>query len=419
MTPVAFIAVAAAALQSQTAPLQGFTPAMCNVSRAGSLDDLTGVWLTRQGVSERGYAALKGTASAIGEFIQACNSSRNGDAFIELCTRAVAINDYAQDLIDAPVQPSGRLVSLTGREVRTPAALFEHADEFSIRCNVPAPEGSNEDEATGAHWSVRLGQTSKDMFVGEFALREFASFSLTDNRETNVEVSEIDATLGVIRQSANRRSSVLGYVSIDRSESDDPDADEDNLVQLGLAYIWSLDRSMGGAPGRVQLDHRFRLEAGYLTDDEFEAEGFRAQFGVSPGLNWLGYRRYSDLGGEGSPLHFAWLLDATLIDYLEIEETGEAFSDEADDYSRFGADLKLFIAPRDELPYLTPRFSLSYGVREPYGSDDPSVSLFTAGLQLSPSKTSNVSFEIAYEDGEDFASLKRKEQWTLSFGVRF
>ena len=452
---IATLAVAQASTERWD--LIGDVPAkVCNSATPAPIATALPYWMKARGLTADEYALIVRSPEGLAELIADCGRNPSTISGVELgSTRfCTAINDFAlrlNDLQRAPSRPSGQLQRsggvLASEWVGTVAedmiedarlrreqviSLLENADSYQLACNLPAPvEAPDTDDGASVEW--RLGANPDTIAQPALSVREFASFNLTDNRETNIEVSEINLAVGRAWTSADQQASALIYAALQRSESDDPKAEEDNLLQLGLRLGLNVDRSTirRRCEGRssecyqgLRHDHRLGMGIAYLSDDEFEAQGFQALMTFSPGLDLPGYRLYNrDLLAtslaDRPSFQFAWLLDLTPLDLLSISERGEAFSATAEGYTRYGADLSILMTTRDELSWVTPTLRLDYDIREPFNPDQPSVSLFTAALILQPSKTSPVSFEVAYSDGEDLITLKPKEEVSLRLGVRF
>lgn len=428
MKPLVAIAAIFVSATDDEPPLDLLTPEACNANNPASIETLVEAWvedLEIQGV----YLVLGGTPQVIPAALERCTSpavaADSDEISYRPCIQLGRIDERARSLAENPVRQDAsspgltrRLVSLTGRRFDDHLTIFHHPDEFEIRCSTPAPaERPSRASSWVGGWRVgsnpdALAQTSREV-------RKFATFNLTDNRETNIESVQIDAALGRAWTHASRQLGLLAYGAVDRSRSEDPAATEDNLVTLGGRLSYVMDRSGSGpADGRVRHDTRFSFDVSYLTDDEFDARGFRSQLMVSPGLDWRGYRFYSALQ-DGAPVEFAWTLDLTMIDYLEIEEIGHAFAVGADDTARYGADFNALFRPVRNSSLGVPTFSVGYGFREPFRDDEPHLSMFSAGLSFSPSKTSPFSFGVTYSNGEDYGTLKGRDEWSVNLGFRY
>ena len=303
--------------------------------------------------------------------------------------------------------------------------LFRHPDEFRLECTVAPPgdagEGGSEGAQNGSGWTGawRIGKDADAVAQPARALREFAAFSLTDNRATNVETSHIQLALARAWTHDDRPLSGLIYVAGDRSETDDPAKTENNLAVYGGRIALRVDRSRRGpADGTPRPDHYLGLDLAYLTDFEGRADAVRARLDFNPGIDQLNYRFFNPLWGSEA-LDFAWTLNLTPLDVLEINDLGLAFAAEAQSTSRYGADLAFLFRPAEDWAIGSPLLAIRYGLREPHGGDQPHLSMFNASLALKPSKQSPFSFAIGYADGEDFSTLKEREEWTLSLGVRY
>lgn len=429
MSLIAVSLMVAIAAADDNPPLAALSNAQCHETQPASVETLVQAWMKALSL-EQPYLLLGRSPQVVPGALQRCNTTElAADAAAGpyvVCSRLFAVESLANTLVSSPVQIGAdgerrRLVSITGRAFNDAMTLFSHPEDFEIRCEAPDETPDEPDDGEAPAWTGqwRVGLDVDALAQPSRATRKFATLAFTDNRETNIEVMEIDAALGRNWTHPSRALGVLAYGAVNRTESDDPAADEDNLVTFGGRVTYFRDRSgVGEADGRVRHDTRFALDLSYLTDDEFEAEGFRTRAIISPGLDLPGYRFYAPLQG-GSPVDFAWTLDLSVLDYLEIDELGEAFAASAVDTSRYGADLNIFLRPARTLAISVPTFSLGYGFREPYRGDEPHLSMFTASLDLSPSKTSPFSFGISYYDGEEYDTLKTREEWIIKLGYRY
>lgn len=429
MSLVAVSLVLAVAAVDDEPPLAALSNSQCHESQAASLETLVQAWMKESKI-ESAYLLLGGSPQVVPDALERCVrpetlAAATGENW-DICGRLAGVRLRAQMLVSNPVQIGAdgerrRLVSITGRRFDDAMTLFTHPEDFEIRCEGPdeTPDEPDEDEAPAWTGEWRVGLDADALAQASRATRKFATLAFTDNRETNIEVMEIDAALGRAWTHSSRALGILAYGAVNRTETDDPAADEDNLVTFGGRVTYLRDRSRTGvADGRVRHDTRYALDLSYLTDDAFEAEGFRSRAIISPGLDLPGYRFYTPLQA-GSPAQFAWTLDLSVLDYLEIDALGEAFAASAVDTSRYGADLNFFLRPATTLAIGAPTFSLGYGFREPYRGDEPHLSMFTASLDLSPSKTSPFSFGISYYDGEEYDTLKAREEWIIKLGYRY
>ncbi|MGX6648847.1 hypothetical protein ACWCOP_13000 [Maricaulaceae bacterium MS644] len=426
--PAVALVVALAVLDDEP-PLAVLSNSQCHESQPASFETLVQAWMKASRI-ESSYLLLGGSPQMVPGALERCVrpdilEAATGESW-NVCSRFLAVESLADALVSNPVQigPDGerrRLVSITGRRFEDAMTLFSHPEDFEIRCEAPDETSDEPDDDDAPAWTGqwRVGLDADALAQASRATRKFATLAFTDNRETNIEVMQIDAALGRAWTHSSRALGVLAYGAVNRTESDDAAADEDNLVTFGGRVTYLRDRSrIGVADGRVRHDTRFALDLSYLTDDELRAEGFRTRAILSPGLDLPGYRFYTPLQ-NGSPAEFAWTLDLSVLDYLEIDELGEAFAASAVDTSRYGADFNIFLRPAMTLAIGVPTFSLGYGVREPYRGDEPHLSMFTASLDLSPSKTSPFSVGISYYDGEEYDTLKTREEWIIKLGYRY
>lgn len=402
----------------QTAPLEGISNQQCNASAPLSIAQLVDHWRASAeiGFGDRDYTLIGGTPQAIHAGIVRCDADPADAICPILGAEFSLILERANALADQPTQPEGRLVAV--RNVRLSGrALLEQPEAFEVRCDAPTPPGQGQQRPTppGAsaaappQWRVALDLAS--LRKPERNLREFATFSFTDNVKEDTETREIEFAVGRRYSAADGTYAVMPYISVERQTQRSQTPEEENQVQLGLDARVRL----GSRPGR-----RFGFlsaDLAYLTDDSLEASGVRYGLTYTPSLQIPGYQAFYAVT-YGGPLEFVWTFDARL-DHLNIDEVGDAFEGTEDEATRIGADLAIALRTTDPVAGITPQVSLAYGVREPFDSEDRSLSHFRAALDFLPEKDGVFSFGVAYESGEDFDSLKFSQQWTARVGYRY
>jgi|GEM_PF-3188666 len=312
--------------------------------------------------------------------------------------------------------------------------LAGNAGRFVFGCrHVPAsddaPEMEEDDAAdeTDRRPVFAVAKTPDDLALA-LADKSFAEFAYLEDREADSQTYSAYVTLGLIwperaHPSPTWTTSRFGwlvrarpglFVQYEREGSDTtPDVDETNNLNFGLQAAGFL-QTRGAARGATTRTHYFAFGARYLTDDQFESEGWSVLARVTPGLRWPGFQTPQDLTDR---LQYRWLVSG-IADYESIEDPGDKASlQDSPEFGRLGfdadAELRLFLTPDREQAI---SLSASYAMRADVTGADGDADLFTSRLLFEPSP--HYSFGIVYERGENLESLEAIEQWKLTVGIR-
>ncbi|MDO1559387.1 hypothetical protein Q0812_08090 [Brevundimonas sp. 2R-24] len=314
--------------------------------------------------------------------------------------RRALLNKTADLIGQGPGAPENG-VTATAREGQAfalaEAYLSGDFEVLTITC--PSPGGGN---ATPAPYDRRLmmGASVDDLTQGSLSDRGFATLSYVDDHASNNEFIDINAVFGV---GAFESGQVqwIPYVGYQRRTEV---AKEINDLTFGVTGLW---RPYG---------HELRLGFAYETDDEFESGLYQVQ------LDWelpsFSFCRDQVRYGEGADQYLTCRLGFR-TDYVEVGDPGDKIDlSKVDQFWRLGAWTRL-VYGRELSSGGWGRVSFDYEVMEPLQDDVGDAAVGRIRLEYLPSKRSNFSVGVSYENGEDLSSLTRAEIFKLTLGLRF
>ncbi|MDZ4690186.1 hypothetical protein [Terricaulis sp.] len=259
-----------------------------------------------------------------------------------------------------------------------------------------------------------IGQTSEDA-ARPFKKREFALFSIEDDRAAERETISIDLFIGLkdqIQFSAGRmEGELVPFLSVQRTSIDQsaPAEGERNDVTFGLTSPLYFFRSGGG------LAHTLNVTAEWETDSDFDSSMTALRLAWTPFvrntcLDWL------HVWQSESSLNCGF---AVVADYADVADPGEKIDlADVDQYGRVGLDLS-FTWDQELTGESVLQFGAGYSFRSSFTDDDDGeADLITASLIFLPSDDSHFSFGIEYRHGEDLSSLDEQQTTMIRFGYR-
>ncbi|WP_421936507.1 hypothetical protein [Phenylobacterium sp.] len=328
------------------------------------------------------------------------------------------------------IEPTGAGADVRARLVQ----MFKGDPSLRILCPSPVPEPPPPTASTGPFF-VLVKQAS-DFDEADFAdggvlpltaitKRSFAEITYVDDREARVQSWAVKLAAAVqwpeLGWTARDSSSYVKFnprmfVGYDRQGENDPDAD---------GYVNNLDFG-AQVSGRFGLGRTtsytgyYAVSTSYRTDDDFRSEAYAAEVALDPPLPYMPYHRgYRAIGHGPVAIDFKW--GANLVaDWVQVDDPGRRTElvDQAE-YFRLGYDtgfdLRFGPATQDW------RFLLSvdYGVRDGQTKDGGDAQMFTSSLLFLDRPTTNFSFGLSYERGENLQSFEKSELWKLVFGARY
>ena len=398
--------VAAGPAKAQESPATWFEDA-CKSSGSGSLapSEVLAVILTQSGVP---WSPL---------MIRTFNQVVSGAQGVSLLDGAAddsddRIRDAARRIIqNGPGQPVGGITvvtTLNGRPIETAGDIDSVASAYlrgdfhgiTIECPQPPSDGPGPGRTGGPATSrlIRLVVTSgpDDLWL-PLASRGFGTFGYTDDREAGSQSITADVVIGTEPFDLGP-TSWAAYVDYQRNTSS---AAPQNDLAFGLRGEWTDD------------SHRLSWAGSYETDDEFESSLYRAELGWEPPRLAL----CSTMAGS-DPRQYFVCRGGLWADYASIADPGDKTSLlGVEDYLRVGGWANILFGRR----FQTGAFEAEagYELMEPITGDYGDAARGFASLRYIPGDTSNFSFSVTYEAGEDITSLVRSELIKIELGVRY
>ncbi|MDO8408838.1 MAG: hypothetical protein Q7S93_02065 [Phenylobacterium sp.] len=240
-----------------------------------------------------------------------------------------------------------------------------------------------------------------------FDKRGFGTFGYSEDGKTGTDTRTAEIMLGFRPMALAGKGSLeelawTPYVEFKRKTAATR-ANELNDLTFGATAITA--RTFG------PLAAVFQGEAGWQTDDRFNASVWRGALAVTP---------------PSLPACFAGVTEHTslrcsarmLVDYIQVDDPGDkAKLATFEDYARLGLDLEVVFGWRlaDEAV-----ISLrgGYQARRPIDGSESDAELWTAEVALAPSKASHFNIGLSYTAGESLDSLVSVETLQLKLGVR-
>jgi hypothetical protein len=326
------------------------------------------------------------------------------------------------------IEPTGANVDVRARLVQ----LLRGDKELRIVCRGPTPEPAQQEPRKGPHFL--LVKQASDLGAADFAdgaalpespiaKKSFAEFTYVDDRQTHVQSWAVKLAAGlqwpeqgwVAKDGAsylkwNRRL----YVAYDRQGENNPLAD---------GYVNNLDFG-GQLSGRFgfgkTLTSYYAISAAYRTDDDFKSKAYAVELSVDPPLPYIPYHRgFRRFAANPIAADFKW--GANLVaDWIQVDDPGrrQLLADQAE-YARLGYDagFDLRFGPAKQSWRLL--LSVDYGLRDGQTKEGGDAQLFTSSLVFLDKETTNQSFGLSYERGENLQSFENSELWKIVLGVRY
>jgi hypothetical protein len=271
--------------------------------------------------------------------------------------------------------------------------------------------------------NVIVGRTNADATRSQLSKREFATFSITDDREADAQTTAIEAFIGfpLPYWAHPDHYSEIGFTPFLSWQRQHVETDAglvtkdiDNLT-FGLSSpIYFYERSGSNAG---DLSFVVQTSVAWETDSEFDSSVGRVELAYVP------YHNFPCLSGYMSS-RFLLRCEARLVtDWVEVADPGDkANLQNASEFFRVGLDLGLtFHQPIPGAPGLI-ELAASYSARDDIGQSttdpDGDADLFRAAISLLPGDESHFAFGVEYRMGENIASMEEQEQVLLQLRYR-
>ena len=205
------------------------------------------------------------------------------------------------------------------------------------------------------------------------------------------------------------------YVSLARDGGDGDPSEQENIALLGVQYSvlrWNSNTERG-------FSH-FTLDGAYVTDDSFDASGFRADVSYVPAWEHLrGFGRFQGFETEYgySDVRLFWEVRGAL-DAWAVDDAGDALAEGVRSYARFGADFTVILRLDWEIPFV-PQIRGEYGIREAFDGGESSADRGLLAVEFVPAENSPVSLGFVYETGDNLESLKFSQEFKVELGFRY
>lgn len=284
-----------------------------------------------------------------------------------------------------------------------------------VRCRrAPAPPNPNVASETQSFFSgLVVGRTSEDAGRA-LADREFATFSVENDRAADRETISIDLFIGwdspLWWRGRGYEGQFVPFVGLQRTEIDQTASatGERNDLTFGITLPVAFYRSGGGIASTLNAAVEWE------TDTDFDSSMTTARFSWAPQIRGTCFDWHTRWSTQ-SP----WTCSVAVVaDYSDVGDPGEKVKlAEVDQYARLGLDVS-FAYDYELSGGSVLQAGASYSLREPVSDDDGEADLISLNLLLLPSDESHFSFGIEYRHGEDLSSFEAQETTLFRVGYR-